>query len=57
MKNHRKGKFGKLRTIRFDEEQDKYILQYAKDNNITISVAIRELVSWGFIHVAIDEAG
>jgi hypothetical protein len=57
MKNNKARTFGKLRAIRFDEVQDKDILKYAKDNNITISVAIRELVSWGFVHVAMDAAG
>jgi hypothetical protein len=57
MKNNKARTFGKLRTIRFDEVQDKAILQYAKDINITISVAIRELVDRGFIFIAMDAAG
>jgi hypothetical protein len=57
MKNNKARIFGKLRTIRFDEVQDKAILQYAKDNNITVSVAIRELVDRGFIFCAMDAAG
>jgi hypothetical protein len=57
MKNNKEVRFGKLRAIRFDRIQDNAILQYAKDNKITISVAIRELVDRGFIHVEMDKAG
>lgn len=57
MKNNRTGQFGKLKTMRFTELQYNAILQYMKDNKVSFSIAVRDLLDMGFLYYLTEKAG
>ena len=57
MKNHRTGQFGKLKGVRFNEVQYNAILQYMKDNKVSFSIAVRDLIDMGILYYLTEAAG
>jgi hypothetical protein len=56
MKNNRTGHFGKMRGIRFTELQYNAILQYMKDNKVSFSIAVRDLIDMGILYYLTEAA-
>jgi hypothetical protein len=50
-------KFGRLKGIRFTELQYNAILQYMKDNKVSFSIAVRDLIDMGILYYLTEAAG
>jgi hypothetical protein len=56
MKNNKAILFGKCKTIRFSELQYNAILQYMKDNKVSFSIAVRDLIDMGILYYLTEAA-
>ena len=57
MKNNKARTFGKLKAVRFDDLQYNAILQYMKDNKVSFSIAVRDLIGMGILYYLTEKAG
>jgi hypothetical protein len=57
MKNNKARVFGKLKGVRFNDVQYNAILQYMKDNKVSFSIAVRDLIDMGILYYLTEAAG